>query len=105
MSFIPPHDDTPELLSLLYFSSPACSVCHALLPKVRQLISAHFPALTLEQIAIDQQPERAAAHHVFSAPTIILMYGQQEQWRLSGVFSLLDLQGQIERPYLMLLGD
>ena len=66
---------------ILYFSTPQCGVCHAMLPK---LIDALEDKPT-EVIEIDASayPEVAGQHQVFVAPTVLIYYQGSEILRES----------------------
>jgi thioredoxin-like negative regulator of GroEL len=70
----------PEPL-ILYFSTPNCSVCHAMLPK---LLSA-LENSPYEVIGIDAAtfPEIAGQVRIFVAPTVLIFYEGREVLRES----------------------
>lgn len=80
---------------ILYFSTPQCGVCHAVLPK---LISA-LNDKSIEVIEIDASafPEIAGQHQVFVAPTVLVYYQGIEVLResrfvdISKITRILDL--------------
>ncbi len=79
-----------------YFSYPECSVCRVLRPKVEELISGH-PGAEFLYVNTHEQTEISGQFLVFTVPTIIIFSGGREQKRFSRHFSLLDLQGYLER--------
>ena len=80
---------------ILYFSTPQCGVCHAVLPK---LVDALMDK-PIEVIEIDASlhPEVAGQHQVFVAPTVLIYYEGSEVLResrfidISKITRLLDL--------------
>jgi thiol-disulfide isomerase/thioredoxin len=66
---------------ILYFSTPQCGVCHAVLPKLVDALKDK----PIEVIEIDAlvHPEVAGQHHVFVAPTVLIYYEGREVLRES----------------------
>lgn len=71
---------TPDPV-ILYFSTPQCGVCHAVLPKLVDALRNN----TIEVIEIDASvyPEIAGQHQVFVAPTVLMYYQGSEVLRES----------------------
>lgn len=84
---------------VLYFSSPSCSVCHVLRPKVMQALEKEYPDITRCHADISLTPEIAAQFQVFSAPTIILFFEGREFIRKGRALSVDALIQEIKRPY------
>ena len=93
-------EDEPALLA--YFSTEACNVCKVLKPKVGELIQSEFPKIKLIYIKSDILPEVAAQNQVFAAPTILIFFEGREYIRKSRNIGIVELQREIERPYLMM---
>lgn len=91
-----------NLAVLAYFSSPACSVCAVLKPKVDQMVSACFPQMTVLYISSEELPELAAQYHVFTAPTVLVFFQGRETIRKSRAFGIEELKAEIQRPYSLL---
>lgn len=89
---------------LAYFSTDTCSVCHALKPKVDQMIAGDFPQMKSLYIPSDQQPELAAQNRVFTAPTILVFFEGRETIRKSRSFGIEELKAEIQRLYTILFG-
>lgn len=89
---------------LAYFSTPACSVCTVLKPKVDQMISENFPQLKALSISSDQLPELAAQNRVFTAPIVLVFFQGRETIRKSRSFGIEELKAEIQRPYSILFG-
>jgi len=84
---------------ILYFSSPSCSVCQVLRPKLMQAIEATYPQIGRYHADISLTPEIAAEFQVFSAPTIILFLEGKEFIRKGRSVSIDGLLQEIKRPY------
>jgi len=87
----------------VYFSTPNCGVCHALLPKVEALFSEKFPLIKFVQIQIDKSPGISGEYGVFSAPTLLVFFETKEFLRKVRLMGIRELQEKIERPYNMLM--
>jgi len=98
--FLKLKEDEPALLA--YFSTEACNVCKVLKPKVAKLIQSEFSKIKLIYIKSDILPEVAAQNQVFAAPTILVFFEGREYIRKSRNIGIVDLQREIERPYLMM---
>lgn len=83
-----------ELL-LVYISTPTCSACEALLPKVEALIHRHdIGGLHVDASVL---PAIAGAHSVFTAPTLLLFVDGREARRWSRYFSLAEVDDALDR--------
>ena len=91
-----------NLAVLAYFSTPTCSVCAVLKPKVDQMISDFFPRMKTLYISSDELPELAAQNRVFTAPTILVFFQGMETIRKSRAFGISELKAEIQRPYSVL---
>lgn len=88
---------------VLYFSSPSCSVCHVLRPKLMEALEKAYPSIVRCHADISLTPEIAAEFQVFSAPTIIVFFEGREFIRKGRAVSVEGLLQEIQRPYEMLL--
>lgn len=67
-------------LSFLYVSTPECSTCHAILPKLRELLD-QYPHILLGHIDARQVEEVAGKFLILTAPIMLLMINQKEYLR------------------------
>lgn len=67
-------------LSFLYVSTPECSTCHAILPKLRELLD-HYPLIRLGHIDASKVEEVAEKFLILTAPIMLLMINQKEYLR------------------------
>jgi len=100
-SLIQTYDHLKQLIAeekqvILYFSSRDCNVCHAILPKLMNLVNDH--PIKLVKINIDEHVEIAGQLLVFTVPTILMMYEGQEILRES---RFIDLQ-KVERTLFLI---
>ncbi|WMT39043.1 thioredoxin family protein [Paenibacillus sp. D2_2] len=85
-------------LSFLYVSRPDCSVCHAILPKLRSLLD-HFPQMELGQVNALEVEEIAGGLSIFTAPTLLLFVDGKEYLREDRFVRFADLEEKLARLY------
>lgn len=66
--------------SFVYVSRQDCSVCHAILPKLRQLLE-QFPRISLGHIQGEAVGEIASRYLIFTAPVLLLFVEGKEHLR------------------------
>ncbi|OME91949.1 MULTISPECIES: thioredoxin family protein [Paenibacillus] len=66
--------------SFLYVSRQDCSVCHAILPKLRELLD-WFPRISLGHIQGEAVGEIASRYLIFTAPALLLFVEGKELLR------------------------
>jgi thiol-disulfide isomerase/thioredoxin len=66
---------------LLYFSTPNCGVCHAMLPKLNEALKDED--IEMIEIDVSLHPDIAGQHRVFVSPTILVMSEGKEHLRES----------------------
>ena len=66
---------------ILYFSSQDCNVCHAVFPRLMNLVNDH--PIKVVKINIDEHVEIAGQLLVFTVPTILMMHEGREILRES----------------------
>ncbi|MBR8536777.1 thioredoxin family protein [Carboxylicivirga sediminis] len=91
-----------ETAILKYFSHQHCNVCKVLMPKVKQLLKQEFPKMAFQYVNIEEEPEVAASHQVFTVPTILVLFEGREYYRFARNVSIVQLKEAIERPYHLL---
>ena len=69
---------------LLSFTAEWCEPCKWAEPIYDEVIKNFKGSMVIHKIDIDQHPEFAREYHVLSVPTIILMKGGKETWRMKG---------------------
>jgi thioredoxin-like negative regulator of GroEL len=68
-------------LVILYFSTEKCSVCHAVFPKLLDLVAAY--PVSVIKIQADTLTEIAGQYLVFTVPTILVVQEGKELLRES----------------------
>ncbi|MGD9555387.1 MAG: thioredoxin family protein [Mangrovibacterium sp.] len=92
-----------ETAVLVLFSSRNCQVCHALKPRLREMIAQSFPLITMVPVETEQIPVLAAENRVFTVPVVLVFFGGREFIRKTGSFSLAELHSEIDRLYQLML--
>lgn len=88
---------------LLYFSSPLCSVCGALKPKMFKEANERYPNMSCFEVDISISPEVGVFLSVLAAPTVVIFLGSKEFARKSRAFSPSQLLDEVQRPYDILI--
>lgn len=86
----------------VYFSSTACNVCHALFPRIEQMMAESYPRFRLLRVRVDDAPEVAAQMGVLSVPTLLIYLDHHEAQRYVRQLSVEALRRDLERPYQLL---
>ncbi len=83
-------------LTVLYFSTPTCSVCRVLRPRVETFIQDQ-PLWHFQYVNTEESREIAGQHLIFAVPTILLVAEGREIERLSRHFGMHELEEPIRR--------
>ena len=89
--------DNPAVM--LYFSAPACNVCHALKPKLFNAVNSNFPAVEIISIDVSEDPAVSSHFGVFAIPTLLIFLDGKEFLRKSRHMSVDEVINAIRRPY------
>lgn len=90
-----------EKLLLLYISRPNCSVCHALLPQVEEMLK-DFKSVKSIHADAEEIPEIAGEFSIFTVPVIIVFVDGKEMFRKARFVPIDELHSQISRLTEML---
>lgn len=85
-------------LSFLYVSQTNCSVCHALLPKIRMLLE-EYPKIQLGHIDIHNVESIAEKYMIFTAPIMLLIIEQKEYVRADRFDRFNELKHKLDQIY------
>jgi thioredoxin-like negative regulator of GroEL len=83
----------------VYFAHDNCNVCKVLKPKLSEALTEKFPKVEQVCIDIENTPELAGQHGVFTVPVVLLFLEGQELLRKSRNFGIGEVMDCIERPY------
>lgn len=94
-----------NLATLVYFSSPTCSVCQVLRPKIMQAVEDVYPSIKKLHVDISITPEIGATYQVLAAPTVIIFFESKEFIRKYRTISVDGLIQEIQRPYSIMIQE
>ncbi|KZN98115.1 hypothetical protein A4244_11065 [Bacillus badius] len=80
---------------LAFFSGPNCSVCHAIQPRVEQLLE-QFPDVYAVQANIAEAPEISGQYTVFSVPAVLFFIHGKEMFRKARFILMDELEEEIK---------
>ncbi len=83
-------------LLLLYYSTPTCSVCKSVRPKVEDLV-AGTPPWQFHYVDVSKSPQIRGQGMIFNVPTLVLYAQGQEIKRLSRHFGFNELEEVMKR--------
>ncbi|HZH63112.1 MAG TPA: thioredoxin family protein [Metabacillus sp.] len=87
-------------MSFLYMSTPECSTCHAILPKLRELLDG-YPLIQLGHIDVTKVEEVAEKFLILTAPMILLILNQKEYLRADRFVRFTILEEKLGKIYEM----
>lgn len=90
-------------IQLLFFSTPNCSICHDVKPKLEAAVKALDYPVKWTAIDASLEKELAASKRIFTAPVVILEIDNKETHRFIRVFAVEDVITKIQR-YMDLMG-
>lgn len=85
-----------ERITLLYISQPNCSVCHALLPQVEELLE-EYPSVQARQMDATEVPEVAGRLSVMTVPAVLVFVEGKEMFRKARFVPLGELNQQLAK--------
>ena len=85
-------------LAFLYVSQEDCSVCHALRPKLTELLK-QYPKIKLREVEADKIKAISAEYLIFSAPTLLFFVDGKEYLREGKFVQFKKLTDVIEQIY------
>lgn len=91
-------------LAFLYISRTNCSVCHALLPKVKQLMTA-YPEIQLGSIHADYTEAVAGRFSIFTVPVLLLFVEGKEYVREARIVHMDLFKEKIDKIYQNVAGN
>lgn len=83
-------------LSFLYVSTPNCSTCHALLPKLRELLNG-YPSIRFGHVDATKVEEVAERFLILAAPIMLLLIDGKEFLREDRFVRFGLLQEKLDR--------
>lgn len=83
-------------LTLLYISKQNCSVCHALLPQVEELLE-DYPVIASILADAGEIPKVAGEYSIFTVPAILVFVEGKEMIRKARFVPIGELQEQLKK--------
>lgn len=93
---------TENQVVLSYFSHDKCSVCKTLKPKLSEFFNKHYPKIKQVYVNIENLPELAAKHSVFTVPVVLIFIDGKETYRKARSFGIEELANLVDRPYKLI---
>lgn len=90
---------------LVLFGGKNCNVCHAIKPKLIELMQAHYPKMHLAYVDCHVVTEVCAQQGVLSLPTLQVYFGGQRFVEEVRTFSLQKVVQDLARPYAMMFDE
>ncbi|WP_010651862.1 thioredoxin family protein [Oceanobacillus massiliensis] len=90
-------------LSFLYISRPNCSVCHGLLPQVRQLMG-EYPEIALGHINAEAVEQVAGRFSIFTVPVLLLFVNGKEYVREVRIVHMDLFKEKLNKIYKNVIG-
>ncbi|WP_273850010.1 thioredoxin family protein [Guptibacillus spartinae] len=88
-------------LYFLYLYGTNCSVCHALLPQVEEVMK-DFPQIIREKLNVHEIPAAAGAFSVFTIPVLLLYVNGKESIREARFVNIDSFRSSLNRIVSML---
>ncbi|MCB1849342.1 MAG: thioredoxin family protein [Gammaproteobacteria bacterium] len=86
----------------VWFFSSKCEICSSLKPRLERFFTDSFPRMSLAEVACAALPQTAAAHSVFSVPTLIVYLEGRASLRATRHIPLATLGPRLQRSYDLL---
>lgn len=86
-------------MKMLYFTAPGCGVCHALKPKVQDMVQLEFPQIDFREVKVYEEPQISGQHLVFTVPAIIVLENDKEALRMVGNMGLDQLRSRLDKLF------
>ena len=82
--------------ALAFISGPNCSVCHAIQPRVEELLE-QFPAVYTVHANTAEAPEISGQYTVFSVPAVLFFIRGKEIFRKARFILMDELEEEIKQ--------
>ncbi|MBD3822479.1 MAG: thioredoxin family protein [Thiotrichales bacterium] len=106
--------ETPEALDglkaekdalLILFGGQECNVCHAIKPKLIEMVSERFPNMEMVYVDCHLTTDICSQKGIFTLPVVQVYFGGQKFVEEVRSFSLVKLLDDCQRPYNMMFSD
>ncbi|TNE72434.1 thioredoxin [bacterium] len=82
---------------ITFFEGKDCRVCHALLPKMEELVNKEYSNTPMIVVNTDENPDIAGQNIIFSLPVILVFKQGREVARISGKNPMYEINEQLKR--------
>ncbi|WP_026908657.1 thioredoxin family protein [Paucisalibacillus globulus] len=90
-------------LAFIYISRPSCSVCHALMPQVQELMVS-YPEIKMAHINTDEVEAVAGRLSIFTVPVLLLFVDGKEYLREARIVHMDLFKDKIDKIYRNVVG-
>ena len=90
-------------LAFIYISQPNCSVCHALMPQVQELMVS-YPEIKMAQINAAEVEAVAGRLSIFTVPVLLLFVDGKEYLREARIVHMDLFEDKINKIYRNVVG-
>jgi thioredoxin-like negative regulator of GroEL len=90
---------------VFFFSSPDCTICKELKPRIQRLLADEFPKIQMYTIEAEQSPEITGQLRVFSFPAVLLFLEGKEYLRVGRYFGMSDFRNDLNRLYSLIFSS
>ncbi len=91
-----------NIAAVIYFSTPDCSVCKVLKPKLFGFLDENFPKIEKAYVDLGEAKELGGQQRIFTVPTILFYFDGKEFIRKSRNINLVELKDELERIYKLM---
>ncbi|MDZ5710854.1 thioredoxin family protein [Jeotgalibacillus haloalkalitolerans] len=88
-------------LSVVYISRNGCSVCHALLPKIQQVMET-YPGVEFGHITADDYEEVAGKLSIFTVPVVLIFSEGKELLRDARFIRIDEFRESLDKMTVLL---
>lgn len=93
------------MIELLYFTGKGCGVCQVLKPKLLEALEKDFSKVQIQIVDVEEKPEIAGQHMVFTLPVVIIKLHGKEVTRFARSFSVHRVLEQLRRLDFELINE
>lgn len=90
---------------LVLFGGAHCNVCHAIKPKLEEMVTQQFPKMGFAYIDCEAHTDLCAQRGVFSLPVVQAYFMGQKSGEWVRAFSLGEIAEALQRPYAMVFEE
>jgi len=85
----------------ILFGGKQCNVCHALRPRLENMLETHYPDVTSAYIDCQVSPDICAQHSVFTLPVVQFYIEGMKVTEFARSFGIEQLRQSMHRSYTL----